>query len=217
LRGAVCPDLAPGEALQKLPGPGRRQGRAGAAAHGRAPSGSASANLLTVWLSPLALLEPVVILVAANFRCAKLTTVARLIGEWEDTMRTRCTIALALLAGVGIGTVAVQSLHAQAQPPIYLVTEIDVTDPDAYGTEYAPKFQASIKAAGGRIIALGGAGGAGAKFVTQVEGQPPKRVVIQVWDSGQKMQAWRSSDDYREARKIGDQYAKFRSYAVDGL
>ena len=131
-------------------------------------------------------------------------------------MKTRYTIASALLAGVGIGAVAVQSLHAQTNRPVYLVTEIDVTDPGAY-TEYAPKVQASIKVAGGRIIALGGAGGAGAKFVTQVEGQPPKRVVIQVWDSLQKMQAWRSSDDYREARKIGDQYAKFRSYAVDAL
>ena len=132
-------------------------------------------------------------------------------------MKTRYTIASALLAGVGIGAVAVQSLHAQTNRPVYLVTEIDVTDPGAYATEYAPKVQASVKAAGGRIIALGGTGGAGAKFVTQVEGQPPKRVVIPVWDSLQKMQAWRSSDDNREARKIGDQYAKFRSYAVDGL
>ena len=132
-------------------------------------------------------------------------------------MKTRYTIALTFLSGVGIGAVAVQSLHAQAKPPVYLVTEIDVTDPGAYGTEYAPKVQASVQAAGGRIIALGGAGGAGAKFVTQVEGQSPKRVVIQVWDSLQKMQTWRSSDDYRDARKIGDQYAKFRSYAVDAL
>ena len=131
-------------------------------------------------------------------------------------MKTRCTVALALLVGVAIGAVTVKGLHAQIKP-IYLVTEIDVTNPDAYGLEYAPKVQASIKAAGGRILALGGAGGAGARFVTQVEGQPPKRVVIQVWDSLKKMQAWRSSDDYREARKIGDQYAKFRSYAVDGL
>ena len=132
-------------------------------------------------------------------------------------MKTRYTVALAMLAGVGIGAVAIESIHAQTNRPVYLVTEIDVTDPGAYGAEYAPKVQASVKAAGGRILALGGAGGAGAKFVTQVEGQPPKRVVIQVWDSLQKMQAWRSSDDYREAREIGNQYAKFRSYAVDGL
>ena len=132
-------------------------------------------------------------------------------------MKTRSAVALAMLAGVGIGGAAIQSIHAQTNRPVYLVTEIDVTDPGAYDTEYAPKVQASVKAAGGRILALGGAGGAGAKFVTQVEGQPPKRVVIQVWDSLQKMQAWRSSSDYREARAIGNQYAKFRSYAVDGL
>jgi uncharacterized protein (DUF1330 family) len=131
-------------------------------------------------------------------------------------MKTRYTVSLALLLGVAIGAVAAKSLHAQVKP-IYLVTEIDVTNPDAYGTEYAPKVQTSITTAGGRILAEGGAGGAGAKFVTQVEGQPPKRVVIQVWDSLQKMQAWRNSADYQEARKIGDQYAKFRSYAVDGL
>jgi uncharacterized protein (DUF1330 family) len=132
-------------------------------------------------------------------------------------VKAQYSIALALLGGVGIGAVAVQSLHAQAQPPVYLVTEIDVIDPGAFGTEYAPKVQASITAAGGRILASGGAGGAGAKFVTQVEGQPPKRVIIQVWDSLQKMQAWRTSTDYQEVRKIGNQYAKFRSYAVDGL
>ena len=50
-------------------------------------------------------------------------------------MKTRYTIALALLAGVGIGVVAIQSLHAQTNRPVYLVTEIDVTDPGAYGTE----------------------------------------------------------------------------------
>ena len=131
-------------------------------------------------------------------------------------MKTRYTASLAMLAGVVIGAIAAQNLHAQANRPIYLVTEIDVTNPNAYGIEYVPKVRASINAAGGRIIALGGIGGAGAKFVTQVEGQPPKRVVIEVWDSLQKMEAWRSTAEYQEARKIGDQYAKFRSYAVDG-
>jgi hypothetical protein len=73
-------------------------------------------------------------------------------------MKTRYTVASALLVGVAIGAVSVKSLHAQVRP-IYLVTEIEVTNPDAYGTEYAPKLQASIAATGGRIIASGGAGG----------------------------------------------------------
>ena len=97
------------------------------------------------------------------------------------------------------------------------MTEITVTNPQAYGKDYAPKAQASIKAAGGRQIAIGGAGGAGANKVTAVEGDPPKRVVIQVWDSLEKMQAWRNGADYKAARVIGDKYATFRSYAVDGL
>ena len=54
---------------------------------------------------------------------------------------------------------------------VYLVTEIDVTNPEAYGKEFAPKAQATIKAAGGRLVAIGGAGGAGAKPVLAIEGQ----------------------------------------------
>ena len=49
-------------------------------------------------------------------------------------------------------------LHAQAKPPVYLVTEIDVTNPEAYGKEFAPKAQASIKASGGKFVVIGGAG-----------------------------------------------------------
>lgn len=132
-------------------------------------------------------------------------------------MKSNYKIAIALVAGAAIGGAAIQGLHAQAKPPVYLVTEIDVSNAAAYGKDYAPKAQASIKAAGGRQIAIGGAGGAGAGKVTEVEGATPKRVVIQVWDSLEKLQAWRNGADYKEARKIGDKYAKFRSYAVDGL
>lgn len=92
-----------------------------------------------------------------------------------------------------------------------------MSNPAAYGKDYATKVQTSIKAAGGRQIAIGGAEGAGAGKVTEVEGAAPKRVVIQIWDSMEKLQAWRNGADYKEARKIGDKYAKFRSYAVDGL
>jgi uncharacterized protein (DUF1330 family) len=132
-------------------------------------------------------------------------------------MKTQFTVALTLLAGVAIGAVAVQGLHAQAKPPIYLVTEINVKNAEAYGREYAPKAQASIKKAGGRQIAIGGAGGAGANQVIPVEGDAPKRAVIQVWDSTEKMKAWRDGADYKEARKIGDQYATFRSYVIEGI
>ena len=132
-------------------------------------------------------------------------------------MKMQYAVSLATLFGFALGAVAVHGLHAQTEPPVYLVTEINVTDPDAYGRDYAPKAQASIKAAGGRAVALGGAGGARANKVTPVEGEPPKRVSITVWDSAEKMRAWRNSADYKAMRQIGDKYATFRSYAVDGV
>ena len=126
-------------------------------------------------------------------------------------MKTRYTVTLAVIAGFGIGAAVVEGLHAQANPPVYYIAEIDVTNADAYMKEYVPKAQATIKAAGGRFLAAGGK-------VTAIEGAPPKqRVAVQVWDSMEKIQAWRNSKEYKEARKIGDKYAKFRAFTVEGL
>jgi uncharacterized protein (DUF1330 family) len=128
-------------------------------------------------------------------------------------MKTHYAVTLAMVAG--FGAVAVQGLHAQTKAPVYYVAEIDVSNPDAYAKEYAPKAQALIKAAGGKLLAIGGAAG-GAK-VTAFDGEPPKRAVVQVWDSMEKIQAWRNNPEYKELRKIGDKYAKFRSYTIEGV
>ncbi|MEH2519159.1 uncharacterized protein (DUF1330 family) [Bradyrhizobium sp. AZCC 1610] len=131
-------------------------------------------------------------------------------------MRSNYKIAVAVTAGVAIGALAVEGLHAQAKPPVYFVAEIDVTNPDAYAKEYAPKAQAIIKAAGGRFLAIGGSA-ATTGTVTAFDGDAPKRVVVQVWDSMEKIRAWRANPEYVELRKVGEKYAKFRSFAVDGL
>jgi uncharacterized protein (DUF1330 family) len=125
-------------------------------------------------------------------------------------------VALAMLASAALGGLAVQGLHAQAKPPVYYIAEIDVTNPDAYAKEYAPKAQALIKSHGGRFLAMGGAAATGSK-VTAFDGEAPKRVVVQVWDSMDKIQAWRSDPAYKELRQTGDKYAKFRSFAVEGM
>jgi uncharacterized protein (DUF1330 family) len=126
-------------------------------------------------------------------------------------MKTQYSVPLAMVAGIGVGAAAVQTLHAQATPPIYRIAEIQVTDVDAYTKEFAPKAQAALKNAGGRFLAAG-------QKVTALEGEPPKtRVTIQVWESLEKMKAAYDSAEYKEARKIGDKYAKFRAFAVEGL
>ena len=131
-------------------------------------------------------------------------------------MSSNYKIAVAVTAGVAIGALAVQGLHAQAKPPVYYVAEIDVTNPDAYAKEYVPKAQAIIKANGGRFLAIGGSA-ATTGTVTAFDGDAPKRVVVQVWDSMEKIQAWRANPEYVELRKVGEKYAKFRSFAVDGV
>lgn len=108
-------------------------------------------------------------------------------------------------------------LHAQSKAPVYLVTEIDVSNPEAYGKEFAPKAQATIRAAGGKQIAIGGAGGAGAKGITALEGTPPKRAVIQQWESVDQLMAWYKSEAYQDALKIGTKYATFRRYVIEGM
>ena len=42
-------------------------------------------------------------------------------------MKTRYTVALAMLAGVGIGGAAIQGLHAQAKPVAYVITETEIS------------------------------------------------------------------------------------------
>lgn len=126
-------------------------------------------------------------------------------------MKTRYTVALAVIAGFGLGAVTIDRLHAQAKPPVYFIAEIDVKDIDAYTKEYAPLAQAIIKKHGGRLLAAG-------QKVTSFEGEPAKpRVAVQVWDSMEKLQAWRNSEEFKDARKIGVKYANFRTFAIEGL
>jgi len=127
-------------------------------------------------------------------------------------MNRLITIGLATVAGAGLGAATMHALHAQAKPPIYQITEIDVTNLDAYVKEYAPKAQALIKASGGRSLAAG-------QNVTAVEGDPPKqRIALTVWDSMEKFHAYRNSAEFKELRAtVGNKYAKFRSFTVEGV
>ena len=126
-------------------------------------------------------------------------------------MKARYTVALATLAGIGIGAAAVQGLHAQAKPPVYYIAEVDVTELEPYTKEYAPRAQALIRQRGGKVLAAG-------QNVTALQGEPPKpRVAIIQWESIEKIHAWRNTPEFKELRTIGDKYAKFRNFAVEGL
>jgi uncharacterized protein (DUF1330 family) len=126
-------------------------------------------------------------------------------------MKTYYTVGLSMLAGFGLGALAIQTLHAQAKPPVYVVTEIDVTNVDAYNKEYVPVVRPIIAKSGGKLIAV-------SQNPTSLEGAPQKtRVAINMFESLENATAWREGADYKEARKIGDKYAKFRAYVVEAF
>jgi uncharacterized protein (DUF1330 family) len=126
-------------------------------------------------------------------------------------MKTRYTVALSILAGVAVGAAAVQALHAQAKPPAYVIAEIDIANVEPFEREYVPPAAKAVVDGGGKYIVRGG------RTVTFF-GEPPKpRLAVMVFESMEKAQAAFNSPAYKEAKKVGDKYAKFRVYAVEGL
>jgi uncharacterized protein (DUF1330 family) len=119
-------------------------------------------------------------------------------------------IILSTLIGVAIGAAAVQTLHAQAKPPVYMVAINEIKDADGYRTKYLPTAQKTLKDHGAVYVAAGQG--------TQIDGSLPKgRVVILKWDSLDALNKWRHSPEYEEIRKVGENFANYNVVAVDGV
>jgi len=126
-------------------------------------------------------------------------------------MKTQYLVALSVAAGVVIGGAAVQTLHAQAKAPGFIVAEIDVSNAEGYSKEFLPKAGPALEAGGAKFLVRGGKNEA-------IDGAPPpKRVIISQFESMEKAIAAYNSPAYMDARKIGDKYAKFRIFAVEGV
>jgi uncharacterized protein (DUF1330 family) len=131
-------------------------------------------------------------------------------GDLEDIMQARCGMALSMIAGAALGGAAIQALHAQAKPPVYMVAINEVSDPERYANEYVSPARKSVTDRGGEYIAAGPG--------TPVTGNLPRGpVVILRWQSMEALESWRNSPDFQAAFKIGEKYAKFNIVAVNGL
>ena len=125
-------------------------------------------------------------------------------------MKTHVKLGLALLAGFGLGAGAVHELHAQAAPPAYVISEVEVIDEDGYAHQFLPAVNEALAASGQKRLASGG-------NTLSIAGDPPKsRIVLSVFENMEKAQAVYTSPDYLEAQKIGEKYAKLRIFAVEG-
>jgi uncharacterized protein (DUF1330 family) len=125
-------------------------------------------------------------------------------------MKVHYTVALSMLAGAALAGAAIQTLHAQAKPPVYMIAINEVSNQDGYTKEYVPPAQKSVKDHGGVYVAAGPG--------TQVVGNLPSGpVVILRWESMEALEGWRNSPDFQAALKVGEKYAKFNIIAVNGV
>jgi uncharacterized protein (DUF1330 family) len=126
-------------------------------------------------------------------------------------MKTLYVTALSLTAGALFGAAGVEMLHAQAKPPVYQITLQEVSNPEALSKEFVPVARAAVKQHGGAPVASGAP--------IAIEGAAPsvQRVVINQWPSVEKVREWNKSAEYRKAREIGDKYAKFQIFLVEGV
>jgi uncharacterized protein (DUF1330 family) len=85
---------------------------------------------------------------------------------------------MTLLAGVAIGAIGLEGLHAQgAKKKAYSVSELEIIDPSAQAA-YLPGARKALEAAHGRPLRTT------TGRVVQIDGAaPPKNVAISEWDS----------------------------------
>jgi uncharacterized protein (DUF1330 family) len=124
-------------------------------------------------------------------------------------MKSNYKVAIALVAGAAIGGAAIQGLHAQAKPKAYVITEVEIINQEAF-KEFAPKVAEANKIAGGQYLARG-------EKITALDGQPPKRVTLQVYESVEKAQASRTTEAWKAIAPLRAKATKTRSYIVEAL
>jgi uncharacterized protein (DUF1330 family) len=130
----------------------------------------------------------------------------------ETTMNPNITLGFALLTGAALGGMAVQGLHAQAKSPAFNIAEITVTNEDGYNKEYIPAAIKLMRDSEGKFIVRGG------KTIPVLGSPPPApRVVVIQFPSLDKAQAWANSAATKAVFAIGEKYATFRDYQVEGV
>jgi uncharacterized protein (DUF1330 family) len=127
-------------------------------------------------------------------------------------MDTRYKIALATLAGIGIGGAAIHGLHAQAKPPAYVVVAIrSVKDADAFKAGVIDKATPSlVKSVGGRYVVR-------TQTVKSLDGPTPQRFVMLAFDSVEKAQAWQDSPAVKEITAARIKSTDSLSFIVEGV
>jgi uncharacterized protein (DUF1330 family) len=127
-------------------------------------------------------------------------------------MNSKYKIALALLAGAGLGAAAMQGLQAQTKPPAYVVVAVrKINDADAFKAGVVDKATpAALAAAGGHYVVR-------AQKVISLDGPAPQRFVLLAFDSVEKAQAWSDLAATKEVTAARIKSTDSLSFIVEGF
>jgi uncharacterized protein (DUF1330 family) len=129
--------------------------------------------------------------------------------EWRKTMHAKYAI-FGMVASFALGATALEGLRAQTKAPAFGIVEVLVSDKEAYAKEFLPPITKTVSGSGGKFLAVGG------KTVPLTGAPPAGRVVIVQWESMDQLQSWWDSQATKDASTIGNKYASFRIFAVEG-
>ena len=123
-------------------------------------------------------------------------------------MQSRYALTLAMLAGFGLGAVAVQGLNAQGTAPrAYAIVDVtEINDPRTFNA-LLPKEQQAVTAAGGRYVTR-------TNDITAIDGVAPLRFVIIAFDSMSRANSWKESPAQITVNKERIESTKSRAFIV---
>jgi uncharacterized protein (DUF1330 family) len=127
-------------------------------------------------------------------------------------MKSALKITAAIACGLLVGGGAVQLLHAQSKPPAFVVAEITVRDQEGYEKNFLKATQKDISDHGGKYLA-----GGYNKTLSLSGSEPPNRVAILQFANMDEVKAWRDQGAMDMENTVGNKYAAFRIYAVEGV
>jgi len=126
-------------------------------------------------------------------------------------MKASHSRAIAVLVGLAIGGAVVEGLHAQAEPPAYVVTYVsEFTDPEGFKALPPKTGPETLAPFGGRYLIR-------TEKITAIEGTAPKRFVVIAFDSAEKAKAWKQSEAAKEASAIRARTTKSSQFLVEGI
>ena len=126
-------------------------------------------------------------------------------------MKILYTLPLAVAIGLGVGPVAIRSLHARTTaPPVYVVVEIDeITDADGFEAlrQTAAATAVEVQFADGRYFAR-------TENVIALDGSAPKFFAFIAFDNMTKAKTF--NDSMKDRTALRTRVTKSRSFIVEG-